>query len=78
MPTIQISELRPAGFGLFQDDETFLNELGEKESSMISGGAIEVWNFYFDGKDTSKAISLLSKLFSKLYPDPSAHSGGYE
>lgn len=31
MASIRISELRPAGSELFQDSESFLNELNEKE-----------------------------------------------
>ncbi|OUL30845.1 hypothetical protein BV378_02945 [Nostoc sp. RF31YmG] len=38
MATIKISELRPAGSELFQDSESFLNELNEKEISTAVGG----------------------------------------
>lgn len=40
MAQIKISELHPAGFELFQDSETFLNELGKDEMSGIEGGAL--------------------------------------
>ncbi|QIR36468.1 hypothetical protein HCG51_06670 [Tolypothrix sp. PCC 7910] len=39
MASIKISELRPAGSELFQDSESFLNELNEKEISNAVGGA---------------------------------------
>ncbi|QIR36467.1 hypothetical protein HCG51_06665 [Tolypothrix sp. PCC 7910] len=39
MASIKISELRPAGSELFQDSESFLNELNEKEISTAVGGA---------------------------------------
>jgi hypothetical protein len=37
MANIKITELRPAGIELFQDSESFLNELGEQET-LTSGG----------------------------------------
>ena len=43
MPTIQLRELQPAGSELFQDDESFLNELSEKEL-LVQGGAVETIN----------------------------------
>ncbi|MEH2261275.1 hypothetical protein [Nostoc sp.] len=39
MASIKISELRPAGSELFQDSESFLNELNEKETLSLVGGA---------------------------------------
>ncbi|MDM9585308.1 MULTISPECIES: hypothetical protein [unclassified Nostoc] len=38
MASIKISELRPAGSELFQDSESFLQELGAQEMG-ITGGA---------------------------------------
>ncbi len=38
MATIKISELRPTGYDLFQDAETFLNELTTKEMNFVVGG----------------------------------------
>ncbi len=38
MSNISISELRPAGSELFQDSESYLNELGERETEMVQGG----------------------------------------
>ncbi|OUL37309.1 hypothetical protein BV372_02620 [Nostoc sp. T09] len=42
MAVIKISELRPAGSELFQDSESFLNELNEKEALSLVGGAFTV------------------------------------
>ncbi len=38
MASIKISELRPAGSELFQDSESFLNELTDREMLGIEGG----------------------------------------
>ncbi|KYC37645.1 hypothetical protein WA1_39995 [Scytonema hofmannii PCC 7110] len=38
MANIKISELRPAGSELFQDSESFLNELNEREMAGLEGG----------------------------------------
>ncbi|NEQ87242.1 MAG: hypothetical protein F6K26_46615 [Moorea sp. SIO2I5] len=39
MSSIKIAELRPAGSELFQDSESFLNELSEaQEMDMVLGG----------------------------------------
>ena len=40
MASIKISELRPAGSELFQDSESFLNELSDREIGGIEGGAV--------------------------------------
>jgi hypothetical protein len=40
MSNITISELRPAGSELFQDSESFLNELTDREMLEIEGGGI--------------------------------------
>ena len=39
MASITISELRPAGSELFQDSESFLNELNDQEMLGIAGGS---------------------------------------
>lgn len=39
MASITISDLRPAGSELFQDSESFLNELTDREMLGIAGGA---------------------------------------
>lgn len=38
MANIKISELRPAGVELFQDNESFLDELNERETLTVLGG----------------------------------------
>ena len=38
MANIKISELRPAGVELFQDNESFLDELNERETLTLLGG----------------------------------------
>ncbi|MUL35785.1 hypothetical protein [Gloeocapsopsis dulcis] len=38
MASIKISELKPAGNELFQDEESFLDELNERETLFITGG----------------------------------------
>jgi 6-phosphofructokinase len=50
MAFLKISELRPAGSELFQDSESYLNELNEQEISATIGG---------DGSDIN--ISVLSQ-----------------
>ena len=37
MAEIKITELRPAGSELFQDSESFLNELNDQEMSIVGG-----------------------------------------
>lgn len=39
MASIKISLLRPAGFDLLQDSESFLNDLSKQEMVTIAGGA---------------------------------------
>lgn len=53
MANIAISDLRPIGANLFQDSESFLNDLTEEEGADVLGGftsihihAIEIgWSF---------------------------------
>ncbi|MBD2532707.1 hypothetical protein H6G97_25240 [Nostoc flagelliforme FACHB-838] len=43
MANIAISDLRPTGANLFQDSESFLNELTEQEiADVLGGGKIAV------------------------------------
>lgn len=52
MPSIKISELRPVDSELFQDSESFLDELSERETSDILGGGKEkigVISLYTEG-----------------------------
>ncbi len=43
MATIKISDLQPAGAKLFQDSESFLNELTEQEFGDIKGGRVRLF-----------------------------------
>ena len=45
MAVIKISELRPAGSELFQDSESFLNDLSEREVGAIEGARGVVISF---------------------------------
>jgi hypothetical protein len=38
MASIKITELRPVGVELFQDRESFLDELNDRETSLLLGG----------------------------------------
>jgi len=42
MASISISELRPSGAELFQDSESFLNDLTDVESVQVFGGRLIV------------------------------------
>jgi hypothetical protein len=42
MASIKLSELRPVGSELFQDSESFLNELNDRELDVRGGGDINV------------------------------------
>jgi hypothetical protein len=42
MASIKIHDLRPAGSELFNDSESFLNELSEGEISTVEGGLISL------------------------------------
>ena len=57
MASIKLSDLRPAGVELFQDSESFLNELGDRELS-VSGGLVVVGNI--SQATISVGISILS------------------
>ncbi len=47
MASIKISELRPAGSELFQDSESFLNELNDgHEMEHVLGGGYKKGGFY--------------------------------
>jgi hypothetical protein len=46
MASIQLSELHPVGSELFQDSESFLHELGDREVNSVVGGFFEYqYNF---------------------------------
>jgi hypothetical protein len=38
MASIKVSELRPTGSELFQDSESFLNELNDRDTNSVLGG----------------------------------------
>jgi hypothetical protein len=38
MASIKLSELRPVGSDLFQDNESFLEELGDRDMNSVVGG----------------------------------------
>ncbi len=38
MASIKISDLRPSGFDLFEDSESFLEELNDENMGIINGG----------------------------------------
>jgi len=40
MASIKISDLRPSGFDLFGDSESFLDELSDSDLATINGGYI--------------------------------------
>ncbi|MDZ7960240.1 MAG: hypothetical protein RMY34_20545 [Aulosira sp. DedQUE10] len=62
MASIKISELRPAGSELFQDSESFLNELNEKEiSTAVGGGYYNTVNSVLSQATVSVGISILTK-----------------
>jgi hypothetical protein len=63
MASIQISELRPAGFELFQDSESFLNELGDRELAVSGGrrgGGFNSVNSVISQATVTIGISILS------------------
>jgi bacteriocin-like protein len=55
MASIKISELHPAGSELFQDSESFLNELTDDEMESVEGGL-----------DLKKVLAKLSLPLSEL------------
>ena len=58
MANIKISELHPAGAELFQDSESFLDELNEREMS-ITGGDVNI--SVLSQNTISKGISIVTK-----------------
>ncbi|NJM71888.1 MAG: hypothetical protein HC862_17750 [Scytonema sp. RU_4_4] len=72
MADIKITELRPAGSELFQDSESFLNELNDQEMSVFGG----------DGKggggsaiSISASVQTALTLFSQASASAGAVSG---
>lgn len=56
MASIKISELRPAGSELLHDSESFLNELSDRELSVLGGSKIVIISLY----TVSVGISLVT------------------
>ncbi|MBE9191994.1 hypothetical protein IQ230_16880 [Gloeocapsopsis crepidinum LEGE 06123] len=73
MASIKIFELTPAGAELFQDTESFLNELNDQESLIISGGNGSDLNISNISQATVsvgisiKSLSVVSQVKSNLY-----------
>ncbi len=68
MPNIQISELTPAGFDLFQDSENFLNELRNDELLGVIGGATlaSLINFKSNISIQSQIITAVSAVSNSI------------
>lgn len=66
MPTIQISNLHPTGYELFQGTESFLDELGTDEVEGVRGGCY--------GLNHQELLLLLEK-FSIATPDRHHYQG---
>jgi hypothetical protein len=71
MPSINISDLRPAGSELFSDSESYMAELGDSEFEMINGGATPAtpsisvsvsirWTINMSAKRTPQATDYLT------------------
>lgn len=62
MACIKIYDLRPAGFDLFVDSESFLNDLNERDLASTNGGATPAtvtligaaWLGYSIGKELAR------------------------
>jgi hypothetical protein len=69
MANITIPELRPTGLDLFQDSESFLNDLTDSQSMAVQGGEAAGTNKYFEalliGFGIGEVVSL-AKSFSEL------------
>ncbi|NEO35942.1 MAG: hypothetical protein F6J90_06215 [Moorea sp. SIOASIH] len=59
MSSIKIAELRPAGSELFQDSESFLNELsdGQEMDMVLGGGRRSRFSFSFGPPQITSAIN---------------------
>jgi hypothetical protein len=61
MASIKISELRPAGSELFQDSESFLNELGDRDMLLSGSGGSNNNISVISQYTQSIGISILTK-----------------
>ncbi|AOY84121.1 hypothetical protein BJP36_33565 [Moorena producens JHB] len=67
MSSIKIAELRPAGSELFQDSESFLNELsdGQEMDMVLGGGRRSGFSFSFGSFRTINSTINTASLVSK-------------
>ncbi|MDJ0734772.1 MAG: hypothetical protein QNJ47_12010 [Nostocaceae cyanobacterium] len=56
MATITISQLNQSGIDLFQDSESFLNELTDTEMDLTKGGIHPSWYLLIYAPDIIKGI----------------------
>jgi hypothetical protein len=67
MAFIKITELRLAGSELFQDSETFLNELSVQEMGIVGGGDYDDGNIYIGQITKSVGISLVESKVKSVF-----------
>jgi hypothetical protein len=70
MASIKLSELRPVGSELFQDSESFLNELNDRELDVRGGGDINVSVLSQFTKSIGISIKSFSVVTVKTYNSP--------
>ena len=71
MARLQISELRPAGSELFQDSESFLEDLSERELDFVAGG--------MDGNSPiTVVVNISNPIFTSVPPSTSVSSNTIE
>ena len=66
MANIKISELRPSGFDLFEDSESFLNDMNEMDSMSVHGGAGYGFSKYLQYGIGGFAINNIVSVYSKF------------
>ncbi|NJL63521.1 MAG: hypothetical protein HC903_18910 [Methylacidiphilales bacterium] len=77
MAFLKISELRPAGSELFQDSESYLNELNEQEiSATIGGGGSDVNISVLSQNSVTQGISIKSVSVVTNVKSPASIFGG--
>ncbi len=78
MASIKLTELRPAGSELFNDSESFLNELNDQDMSTLVtggfGGSSTSWGWGVDPSSTGSLSSLGSSgSFNSIFGGSSSH-----
>ncbi|MHC5937794.1 hypothetical protein [Nostoc sp.] len=68
MTLIKISQLRPVGSELFQDSESFLNDLNEKEISTAVGATIDNNNTLLPNCNTFTVSAVCPIIKSPVHP----------